>query len=58
VSRASRMTAGILVSTALFLWVLSPDVVSLAGHRRSLSSYPVGNVGDFATFRAVAQTGS
>jgi peptidoglycan biosynthesis protein MviN/MurJ (putative lipid II flippase) len=42
VSRASRMTTGILLPTALFLSILSPDVVSLKARRRSLPGNPTG----------------
>jgi hypothetical protein len=48
VSREWRMTAGVLLHllpTALFLSVLSPDVVPFKARRRSLPGYPAESMG-------------
>ncbi len=52
VSREWRMSAGILLPTAFFLSVLSPDVVPFKARRRSLPSYPAGSMGDSTAFPA------
>ena len=56
--RKSRMTAGILLPTALFLSVLSPDVLPLKTRRRSLPGNPAGSIRGSTALLQVAQAGS
>jgi hypothetical protein len=54
----SRMTARILLPTALFLSVLSPDVLRFKTRRRSLPGYPTWSMEAPQLFLQLAQTGS
>jgi hypothetical protein len=52
------MTARILLPTALFLSVLSPDVLRFKTRRRSLPGYPTWSMEAPQLFLQLAQTGS